>query len=74
MIQLGLPIAHMLTFLSSPPVTMTRPDLWPSAKQLTGPPCATNSSVNYINNIQDQLVALSQYKHKYWKTILRTNF
>ena len=42
--QLGLPTAHKLTFLSSPPVTSTRPDLWPSARQFTLAPCATNSS------------------------------
>ena len=42
--QFGLPTAHKLTFLSSPPVTSTRPDLCPRARQLTLAPCATNSS------------------------------
>ena len=45
MMQLGFPTAHKLTFLSSPPVTRTRPDLCPRARQLTFAPCATNSSV-----------------------------
>ena len=45
MMQLGFPTAHRLTFLSSPPVTSTRPDLWPSARQLTLELCAANSSV-----------------------------
>jgi hypothetical protein len=40
----GFPIAHKLTFLSSPPVTKTRPDLLPKAKQLTLAPWAENSS------------------------------
>ena len=44
MMQFGLPTAHKLTFLSSPPVTSTRPDLCPRARQLTLAPCATNSS------------------------------
>jgi len=43
MMQLGFPTAHKLTFLSSPPVTRTRPDLCPRARQLTFAPCATNS-------------------------------
>lgn len=34
----------MLTFLSSPPVTITRPDDGPSDRQETLEPCATNSS------------------------------
>lgn len=42
----GLPTAHKLTFLSSPPVTSTRPDLLPRDKQLTLAPWAVNSSVN----------------------------
>ena len=42
--QLGFPTAHMLTFLSSPPVTITRPDLCPSAKHFTLAVCPTNSS------------------------------
>jgi hypothetical protein len=44
MIQPCFPTAHRLTFLSSPPVTNTRPDLWPSAKQFTLEPWATKSS------------------------------
>ena len=36
----------MLTFLSSPPVTITRPEEGPSDKQDTLDPWATNSSVN----------------------------
>ncbi len=44
MIQLGFPTAHRLTFLSSPPVTRTLPDLWPSARQLTVDVWATISS------------------------------
>jgi hypothetical protein len=39
-----LPIAHRLTFLSSPPVTRTRPDLAPRDRQLTLAPWAENSS------------------------------
>ncbi len=46
MMQLGFPTAHRLTFLSSPPVTRTRPDLWPRARQFTLAPWATNSSEN----------------------------
>lgn len=42
--HLLLPTAHRLTFWSSPPDTKTRPELWPSATQLTFPACATNSS------------------------------
>ena len=34
-ITLGFPIAHMFTFLSSPPVTMTRPDVGPIARHVT---------------------------------------
>jgi hypothetical protein len=44
MIQPCFPTAHRFTFLSSPPVTNTRPDLWPSAKQFTLEPWATKSS------------------------------
>lgn len=44
MIQFGFPTAHKLTFLSSPPVTSTLPDLCPRARQFTLAPCATNSS------------------------------
>jgi hypothetical protein len=44
MIALAFPMAHTLTFLSSPPVTMTEPDLRPICKQLTSAPCATKSS------------------------------
>eukprot|EP00962_Isochrysis_galbana_P057507 scaffold29934_cov103-Isochrysis_galbana.AAC.1 len=44
MMALGLPIDHRFTFLSSPPVTITLPDWRPMCRQLTGPPCATNSS------------------------------
>jgi hypothetical protein len=44
MIQLGFPTAHRLTFLSSPPVTRTLPDLWPSARQFTVDVWATISS------------------------------
>ena len=43
-------MAHMLTFLSSPPVTMTRPEVGPSARQLTLELCATNSSGNTKQN------------------------
>ena len=46
MIQLGFPTAHRLTFLSSPPVTKTLPDLCPRARQLTADVCATISSVD----------------------------
>lgn len=42
--QLCLPIAHRLTFLSSPPVASTWLDLWPIAKQLTFALWAMNSS------------------------------
>jgi len=45
MIQFCFPTAHRFTFLSSPPVTRTRPDLWPNARQLTFGVWATNSSV-----------------------------
>lgn len=45
MIQFCFPTAHRFTFLSSPPVTRTRPDLWPSARQLTLDEWATKSSV-----------------------------
>ena len=51
MIQLGFPTAHRLTFLLSPPVTRTLPDLCPSARQFTFAPCATNSSANNIRKI-----------------------
>lgn len=40
----GFPTAHRLTFLSSPPVTRTRPDLLPSERQFTFAPWAENSS------------------------------
>ena len=40
------PTAHMLTFLSSPPVTMTPADLRPMRRQLTVPACAGNSSAD----------------------------
>ena len=43
MMQFGFPTAHKLTFLSSPPVTRTLPDLWPRERQLTSAPWATNS-------------------------------
>ena len=43
-IQFGFPTAHKLTFLSSPPVTNTLPDLCPRETQLTLAPWATNSS------------------------------
>lgn len=43
MIAFGFPIAHTFTFLSSPPVAMTEPDLRPICRQLTAEPCATNS-------------------------------
>ena len=43
-IQFGFPTAHKLTFLSSPPVTNTLPDLCPSETQFTLAPWATNSS------------------------------
>lgn len=41
----GLPTAHILTFLSSPPVTITRADEGPTDRQDTLEPWATNSSV-----------------------------
>lgn len=44
MMQLGLPTVHRFTFLSSPPVTITRPVLCPRARQFTLEPWATNSS------------------------------
>ena len=44
-ITLGFPIAHMFTFLSSPPVTMTRPDVGPIARHVTLALWATNSSI-----------------------------
>lgn len=44
-IQCGFPTDQRLTFLSSPPVTMTRPDLWPRPTQFTSAPWAANSSV-----------------------------
>lgn len=37
-------MAHKLTFLSSPPVTITRADFWPNARHVTLAPWATNSS------------------------------
>ena len=43
MMAFGLPTDHTLTFLSSPPVTMTEPDLRPICMQFTVAPCATNS-------------------------------
>ena len=43
-IQFGFPTAHKLTFLSSPPVTNTLPDLCPRETQFTLAPWATNSS------------------------------
>ena len=43
-ITFGFPTAHMLTFLSSPPVTITRPEVGPSDRHETFDPCATNSS------------------------------
>lgn len=43
-ITFGFPTAHMLTFLSSPPVTITRPEDGPSDRHETLDPCATNSS------------------------------
>ena len=43
-IQVGFPTAHIFTFLSSPPETITRPDLWPKERQFTLPTCAANSS------------------------------
>ena len=43
-IALARPMAHTFTFLSSPPVTMTEPDLRPICMQFTVEPCATNSS------------------------------
>jgi hypothetical protein len=48
----GFPTAQVFTFLSSPPVTITLPDFWPRARQLTLPPCATNSSEK-IDKIHD---------------------
>lgn len=50
MMHEGLPIAHKLTFLSSPPVTKTRPDLLPNDKQLTLAPWAENSSAKENTN------------------------
>ena len=68
MIQLGFPTAHRLTFLSSPPVTRTLPDLCPSARQFTFAPCATNSSVitqekikNNVREKTDPLLLLLLY-------------
>jgi hypothetical protein len=40
----GLPMAHMLTFLSSPPVTMTPLERRPIFTQFTVDACAANSS------------------------------
>jgi hypothetical protein len=51
MIQPCFPTAHKLTFLSSPPVTKTRPDLWPSAKQFTFESWATKSSETVTTQI-----------------------
>eukprot|EP00967_Tisochrysis_lutea_P080812 scaffold111170_cov30-Tisochrysis_lutea.AAC.1 len=45
-IAFGLPIDQRLTFLSSPPVTITLPDCRPTCTQLTGPAWATNSSAD----------------------------
>ena len=51
----GLPTAHMFTFLSSPPVTITRPEEGPRDRQDTLEPCATNSSVNQKQNVFKKL-------------------
>jgi hypothetical protein len=40
-----LPMAQMLTFLSSPPVTSTCDDLRPIRKQFTFEECAGNSCI-----------------------------
>lgn len=63
MIQPCFPTAHRLTFLSSPPVTNTRPDLWPSAKQFTLEPWATKSS----EKATTKLLILT----KLWNLLLR---
>ena len=58
-ITLGLPTAHMLTFLSSPPVTITLPDDGPKARQATFEPCATFSSEREnreYSNINDSVL------------------
>jgi hypothetical protein len=63
MIQPCFPTAHRFTFLSSPPVTNTRPDLWPSAKQFTLEPWATKSS----EKATTKLLILT----KLWNVLLR---
>ena len=63
MIQPCFPTAHRFTFLSSPPVTNTRPDLWPSAKQFTLEPWATKSS----EKATTKLLILT----KLWNLLLR---
>ena len=44
MMHAGFPMAHKLTFRSSPPVTSTRPDLLPNDTQFTLAVWAANSS------------------------------
>ena len=51
-IQFGFPTAHKLTFLSSPPVTNTLPDLCPRETQLTLAPWATNSSEIWMSKLK----------------------
>lgn len=55
MMQLGLPMAQRLTFLSSAPVTITRPDFWPKARHVTLDPCATNSSDRSIEEEEERV-------------------
>ena len=44
----GLPMAHMFTFLSSPPVTITPEDLRPIFRQFTAEVCAANSCLSSL--------------------------
>jgi len=48
-ITLGFPTAHIFTFLSSPPVTITRPDDGPIERHVTFELWATNSSTKAIH-------------------------